>query len=87
MTLTSTARPAPRVQRLLAAVRDELHDRRDARAAHRRLAEELSTYTSRAEIDDLLATLERHDDATVEPMRAILIGNLHDGRPGWPLAS
>jgi hypothetical protein len=62
-------------------VRDELRQRREARAHEHALRRELSAYTSPAEIDDLLATLdeqeERGSSATDAPLiRTILLDNL-----------
>ncbi len=72
-------------------VRDELRQRREARAHEHALRRELSAYTSPAEIDDLLATLDEQDasgtaaeDAPV--IRSILLDNLrlHYARQAAP---
>ncbi len=66
---------------LWTTMRDELRERREARAHEHTLRRELSAYTSPAEIEDLLATLEHQDaeggapdDAPV--IRTILLDNL-----------
>ncbi len=66
---------------LWTTVRDELRERREARAHEHALRRELSAYTSPAEIEDLLATLECQDaegrvpdDAPI--IRTILLDNL-----------
>lgn len=57
----------------LAEARDDLRRRRAARAAHRTLERELATYTTPAEVDDLLAAMRGHDDnAENEEIRTIL---------------
>lgn len=72
----ATTRP----QTILAAVRgdliEDLHERREARAADRRLRRELASYTSLSDIDDLSAALNRYDEADVAPLREILNQNL-----------
>lgn len=70
--ITTTA-PA---RRLLAGLRDELRERRESRAAYRALEADLSTYTTPAEVDDLLAALSGEDDPEAQVIRDILIGNL-----------
>lgn len=62
--------------RLTVRVRTALRDRRDARDAHRRLAADLASYTSDAEVADLLAALADHDTVEAAQMRTILTGNL-----------
>jgi hypothetical protein len=46
------------------------------RTAIRRLAADLASYTSDAEVADLLAALADHDTAEAAQMRTILTGNL-----------
>jgi hypothetical protein len=76
---------------LWTTVRDELRERREARAHEHALRRELSAYTSPAEIEGLLATLEHQDaegaaskDAPV--IRTILLDNLraHYARAAAP---
>lgn len=76
---------------LWTTVRDELRERREARAHEHGLRRELAGYTSPAEIEDLLATLEHQDDegpaAHDAPLiRAILLDNLraHYARTAAP---
>ena len=79
-----------RPRQVLAAVRDELRERRQARRDHRILAEELSSYTSRSDVDDLLAALENDTSTEAEQIRSILSRNLvrqHESITKHPLAS
>ncbi len=57
---------------LVATVIDELRSLREARAATRRLERDLSTYTTKAQIDELYTMLDRYDDKDTEQIRAIL---------------
>lgn len=62
-------------------VRDELNERRQAKATERALRRELASYASPAEIEDLLATLDHSEStgtpvAEAEAIRRILIDNL-----------
>ena len=66
--------------RILTGVRDELRERRQARAAYRALERDLASYTTPAEVDDLLAALSGQDDPEAQAIRDILIGNLHRRR-------
>ena len=66
---------------LWTTVRDELSERRQAKAAERALRHELASYSSQAEIEDLLATLDHAEStgtpvADAETIRRILIDNL-----------
>jgi predicted MarR family transcription regulator len=81
---TRTGQHAPTIW---ASVRSELQARRAARAAQRQLEQELATYTTPGEIDDLLAALDRHESPQVEQMRLILSRNLQAYYRTLPLAS
>jgi hypothetical protein len=66
---------------LWTTVRDELRERREAKAHEQALRRELSAYTAPPEIEDLLATLDHQDaegrvaaDAPI--IRTILLENL-----------
>src|SRR6476660_1292485 len=85
-TTTQHSSTASRPFALLATVRDELRERRQVRAAHRSLERELSSYNTRAEVDDLLAVLEGQDSAEADVVRSILTRNLQQ-RPTGLLAS
>lgn len=61
---------------VLSAVRDELRELRQARAERRRIRSELGSYTTAAEIDDLLAALRGREDACADKMRTLLVRNL-----------
>lgn len=72
----TTARPS-----FWASVRDDLRERREARAQRASLYRELNGYHSRADILDLLAAADRHDGPQAELMRSILQSKLaHAGR-------
>lgn len=56
---------------------EEFRERQQARAARRRLERDLAAFTSPADVDDLLAALDRYDTPEAEEMRGILTSNLH----------
>ena len=64
----------------LARLRDELRERRRARASRRVLEEQLASYVGAAEVDDLLASLSHHDGPEAEQIRSILARRLADDR-------
>lgn len=59
--------------RLVATVRDELRERRQERAARRTLERELATYTTPAEVNDLLTLINGVDSADADAMREVLV--------------
>ena len=61
---------------LWTTVKDELRERRENRAALTRLRADLQHYRTPAEIDDLLAAVERQDTIEAEMIRGILSENL-----------
>ncbi len=77
---TSTHRSAQRSSTMqrLATVRDDLRERRQARAAQRTLRQELATYTTPADIDDLLGSLRGQDGPDADEIRDILTSNRQD---------
>jgi len=60
---------------LISEVRTTLESRRTRREAQRELRRDLASYTSDAEINDLLALLDSHDDAEADVVRSILLDN------------
>ncbi len=54
------------------ALRDELRDSREVRAARRSLAGDLATYTSPSDLNDLDAILDRYSDEETADIRRIL---------------
>ena len=56
------------------AVRDEIRDSRDARAASKSLAGDLASYTSPSDLNDLDAILDRYSDEETADIRRILAG-------------
>ncbi len=75
---TSSARTHSR--RSWAAVRDDLRERREARSARQVLRRQLASYSSPHEIDDLMASVRRRDDAGAEEIRRVLASNLYEHR-------
>ena len=63
----------PSVQ-LVATVRDELRDRREARTQRRTLERELATYGTTAEINDLLGSMHG-DDTAIQEIREVVLRN------------
>jgi hypothetical protein len=72
--------------RLWAAARDELRARREARAVRKRLERELAAYTTQADLDDLYAVLDNHDDADTAVVRDILTRQQWQRATAWPPA-
>ena len=72
--------------KLVAMVRDDLQERREARAARARLMRDLDGYQSRVDIDDLLAAVDRHEGPEAELMRTILHSKLQHAQRGSLLA-
>ena len=70
----------------VAMVRDDLQERREARAARARLMRDLDGYHSRADIDDLLAAVDRHEGPEAELMRTILHSKLQHAQRGSLIA-
>ena len=77
MTMTDHTTAPVRSSGWLTEVRSALSDRREARAARRKLETELASYRTPAEVEDLFAALRTQDDnPTAEDMRTILLANL-----------
>ena len=72
--LTLTLRSS--TQQVLATARNGLRERRQARAERLQLRRALASYTTRAEVDDLLASLRGQDEASVGEIRTIVVRNL-----------
>jgi hypothetical protein len=64
----ATYSPAP----LWAAIRKEIRETREARAARKTLERELASYTSSRDLNDLDAILDRHSDQETAAIRRIL---------------
>ncbi|MGD9959912.1 hypothetical protein [Nocardioides sp.] len=65
---------------VLAELRDELRERRAARAEFRALERELAHYTSPSDVDDLLASLRGEDSDAAEQIRGIVSRNVREHR-------
>lgn len=70
----------------LADVRDELRERRLARREYRALERDLASYTSRSDVDDLMAVLDHQNGPEAEQIREILNRNVR-ARQSHPIAS
>jgi len=60
----------------LSTWRAERHERRQARAARRRLEQQLATYSTPHEVDELLSLIKNEEGPEAEQMRDILTSNL-----------
>jgi hypothetical protein len=60
---------------LVATVRDELRDRRTTRATRRTLERELASYTTTADVNDLLGSLRGQDEAAIQQIREVVMRN------------
>ncbi len=70
----------------LATLRDDLRQQRQARREYRTLVRDLSSYTSRSDIDDLMAIVDRESGPEAETIREILNQN-RQAQHRRPLAS
>jgi len=68
----SATTAATQLPAVWASLREELRAKRAARAAHKKLVQELSTYTTQSDRDDLEALLNRYDDNDTAEIRDIL---------------
>lgn len=68
--------PIRLVRELLDGARDDLRELRQARAAEASLQRELASYTSPAEIADLLGVLRDQEGPEAQHVRDVLIDNL-----------
>ena len=57
-------------------VKDELRERREARAAHNALRADLAHYRTPSDIEDLLASVDTQDTPEAEIIRDVLMDNL-----------
>jgi hypothetical protein len=64
------------VRDFVTTVRRELRERREARAAYRALEQELASYRTPREVDDLLGTMNDQDSPEAQQIRDILLDNL-----------
>ena len=83
VTQTITTRPS----HVWTAVRDDLRERRAARREHRALVQDLASYTTRSDVDDLLAAFKDQDTTEARQIRGILAENLLRHQGGHHLAS
>jgi hypothetical protein len=63
------------VRERITTIRDELRERREARARYNAMKRELAAYTTPREIDDLLAVVEHHEAPEAQQIRDILVKN------------
>lgn len=72
---------------LVASLREDLRARSAARAARRRLQAELASYSTKSDIDDLLAAVDREESVEAEVMRDILHSQLQHLSRGASIAA
>lgn len=63
------------IQRAWTTTIHQTRERLEQHAANQRLRRDLASYTTPAQIDDLLSALDRVPDADAAPVRAILLAN------------
>ncbi|CUR55015.1 hypothetical protein NOCA2220206 [metagenome] len=78
--MTTTAKSIRTPAQVLAVLRDELRERRQARVELRALERELAHYTSPNDVDDLLASLRDQDSEAAEQIRGIVSRNVREHR-------
>ncbi len=86
-TTTDSTSARTRPMQLLGNVRDELRERRQARAEYRALERSLATYNTRTQVDDLLGTIRGVEGADAERVRTILSRNLTHSHQRHMIAS
>jgi hypothetical protein len=64
------------VRGLVTTIRDELRERREARARYDDLKRELSSYRTPREVDDLLGVVMNQEGPEAEEIRGILLDGL-----------
>ena len=74
------------IRERITTLRDELRERRNARAQYRALQRELSTYRTPREIDDLLGVLANQEGSDAEQIRDILLANQRPTTPFYRAA-
>jgi hypothetical protein len=67
------------------SIRERLRSTREARAARAKLADELASYTSAQDLNDLDAILDRYSDAETADIRRILAAQRDRSGDGGPL--
>ena len=75
-TTTNTRSSVSRPRQILSNMRDELRERRQERATQRALQRELATYSTRAQVDDLMELLRHQDSVQADKIRGMLNSNL-----------
>jgi hypothetical protein len=77
MNTTSATRVALHpARKILTTMHDELVERRQARSKRRELERDLASYTTRTQVDELFAALDRTGGSDAELIRSILVRNL-----------
>ena len=64
------------IRERITTIRDELRERRAARAAHETLKRELASYQTAREVDDLLGVIADQEGPEAQQIRDILLDNL-----------
>ena len=63
------------IRQRINTIRDELSERREARARYNAMKRELAAYTTPREVDDLLGVIEHQDGPEAQQIRDILFQN------------
>ena len=63
------------VRERITTIRDELRERREARARYNAMKRELAAYRTLREVDDLLGVIEHQDGPEAQQIRDILFEN------------
>jgi hypothetical protein len=85
--MTTTNTPVREATDHRQSVRARWTSAREARAARRALEHELASYRRPAEVNELLAIVERTDGADEDAIRSILVRRLQSAELGTRLAS
>ena len=67
--------PTP-IRERITTIRDELRERRAARAAHQTLKREMASYQTAREVNDLLGVIADQEGPEAQQIRDILLDNL-----------
>jgi hypothetical protein len=63
------------IRERITLIRDELRERREAHATYQALRQELGTYRSASDVDDLLGVIANQEGPQAQQIRDILLDN------------
>ena len=78
MTSHRTPSLRPSTLNVLTSLREARRERGLVRAERRQLERELASYTTMADVDDLLGSLRGQDEASTDAIRTMVLRNLQD---------